>query len=66
MVNGLCDFEIVSDPDDLRLAGQLKPFIRLKKLRTTGGLECSIDLTIGLATMIGGAAAGAVERFGLR
>ena len=66
MVNGLCDLEIVSDPDALRLAGQSTPFIRLKKLRTTGGIDVTIELTINLATMIGGAATGAAVRFGLR
>jgi hypothetical protein len=65
MLNGLCDVEIVSDPDALRLRGTTTPFIRLKHLRTDTGTDVTIELTINLAHLIGGVAAGASERFGL-
>jgi hypothetical protein len=65
MVNGLVDIEIITDPDHLRLAGQTKPFIRLRHVRTTTGMEVSVDLTVNLAHMIGGLAAGVAERFDL-
>lgn len=69
MINGLCKLEIVSDPDELAKAEADKPFLRLVevKARLPGGTEIAVtvDLTINLAHMIGGAAAGAAERFHL-
>ena len=66
MVNGLCEIEIVSDPEELRAAAVDKPFLRLRELsaRLPGGTEVpvAVDLTLALAHMIGGA----VGRFGLR
>jgi hypothetical protein len=66
MINATCDLEIVSDPAELARAGVDKPFLRLKNIvAANGGVSISIELTINLAHMIGGAAAGAAERFGL-
>ena len=70
MVNGLCKLEIVSDPDELAKAEVDKPFLRMVevKARLPGGteVEVTVDLTINLGHLIGGAAMGAAERFNLR
>jgi hypothetical protein len=66
MINGMCDLEIVSDPAELARAGVDKPFLRLKNLKAAnGGGSITIELTLNLAHMIGGAAKGAAERFKL-
>jgi hypothetical protein len=69
MINGMCAVEIVSDPAELARAGVDKPFLRLVDVvaRLPGGTEVpvTVELTINLAHMIGGTAAGAAERFGL-
>jgi hypothetical protein len=65
MINGMCDVQVIGDPETLRLADQPTPFLRLKGLRTAEGHEVTVDVTVSLAHMIGGAAAGAAERFNL-
>lgn len=65
IINGMCDVEIVSEPEELRAAGVDKPFLRLKNLRDVNDQPVTVELTLNLAHMIGGVAAGAAERFGL-
>ena len=69
MVNGMCELHVVSDANELSAVGVDKPFLRLVNVmaRLPGGNEVpvTVELTISLAHMIGGTAAGAAERFGL-